>query len=309
MKNHPLITYFVILIVLCGSVVLGAMFLGEQGAYLAQVYMLTPAIAAIITRLFFYQQRFRDANLRFGRINDYFKFWIIAIGITSLTYLFFTLLRAVTWDFSGDIFLERLSMQFEAVGQDMAASLPAGITPRMMLLIYFIGGLTVFNIIPGIITGFGEEFGHRGFMFPQLYKIRPWIGILIGGLIWYAWHLPLALIIPQTTEFTAWESVLNYLVLAVGSVSTFTYLAYVYVKSESIWVTSLAHIAINNSMAAFSYFVVLQNQLLANMGVTLAMVIVIAILYFRKELNIFAAYSPPEYQDVWQRGISKEAVR
>jgi hypothetical protein len=35
-----------------------------------------------------------------------------------------------------------------------------------MLMIYFVGGLTIFNLVPGIITGFGEEFGHRGFMFP-----------------------------------------------------------------------------------------------------------------------------------------------
>jgi hypothetical protein len=29
--------------------------------------MMTPTIAALITRLFFYENRFKDANLRFGR--------------------------------------------------------------------------------------------------------------------------------------------------------------------------------------------------------------------------------------------------
>lgn len=47
--------------------------------------------------------------------------------------------------------------------------------PQMMLLLYFIGGLTVFNILPGVITGFGEEFGWRGLMFPLMYRIRPWL--------------------------------------------------------------------------------------------------------------------------------------
>ena len=32
---------------------------------------------------------------------------------------------------------------------------------------FVIGGLTVFNILPGIINGFGEEFGHRGFVIVQ----------------------------------------------------------------------------------------------------------------------------------------------
>jgi len=158
------------------------------------------------------------------------------------------------------------------------------------LMIYFVGGLTIFNVVPGIFTGFGEEFGHRGFMFPLLYKIKPWVGIVIGGLIWYAWHLPLALVIPQTTQYPLWQNLLNFSILAIGSVCTFTYLAYVYVKSRSVWVTALSHIALNNSASSFSYFAVVRNQIVANIGLALTMIIVIAILYFSKELEIFPRY-------------------
>lgn len=263
--------------------------LGQQGAYLAQFYMLTPAIAAVITRLFFYEPKFTDANLRFGKLSDYFKFWIVSICITALSYVFFTLLGGITWDFTGQVFLNRLAEQFAAAGQDINASLPPGFTPMMMLMIFFFGGLTIFNILPGIITGFGEEFGHRGFMFPHLYRIKPWMGIIVGGLIWYVWHLPLALVLPQTAQYPLWQNLLNFIILAVGSIFTFTYLAYVYVKSRSIWVTSLAHIAMNNSAASFSYFAVIQNQVLANVGLTLTM-IVVAVLYFKKELEIFPKY-------------------
>ena len=290
MKYKSLTIYFVILTLLCTAFIAGAKALGQQGMYLAQGYMMSPAFAAILTRLFFYEQKFWDANLRFGRIKDYLKFWLISIGITALSYLCFTLLGSISWDFTGQAFLERLSQQFEAAGQDMVAALPSGFTPQMMLMIYFIGGLTVFNILPGIITGFGEEFGHRGFMFPLLYQIKPWVGILIGGLIWFAWHLPLALIIPQSVEYTVWQTVLNFFILSIGSICTFTYLAYVYVKSRSVWVTSLAHIVMNNSASAFSYFAVIQNQLLANLGLTLTMLIVVAILYYKKELKAFKEY-------------------
>lgn len=78
---------------------------------------------------------------------------------------------------------------------------------------------------------------------------------------------------------------LNHLILAIGSVCTFTYLAYVYVKSRSIFVTALAHIVLNNAAASFSYFVTVQNQMLTNLGLTLTMIVVIVILYFRKELT------------------------
>ena len=290
MKKSSLVPYFTFLFVFCAAIVIGAKILGQQGAYLAQLYMLTPAIAAILTRLFFYKPRFSDANLRFGRIRDYIKFWFVSISITALSYVLFTVLSGITWDLTGQVFLERLAQQFAAAGQDINATLPPGLTPQIMLMLYFVGGLTVFNIMPGIIAGFGEEFGHRGFMFPHLYQIKPWIGIIIGGLIWYVWHLPLALVIPQTIQYPFWQILLNFIILAIGSVCAFTYLAYIYVKSESVWVTSLAHIAMNNSAASFSYFAIVQNQILANLGLTLTMIIVVAVLYYKKELNIFAEY-------------------
>ena len=290
MKHKSLIIYFVILTILCTVFIVGARALGEQGMYLAQGYMMTPAIAGIITRLFFHEQKFKDANLRFGRLRDYGRFWLISLGITALSYVFFTLLGSISWDLTGQVFLERLSQQFAAVGQDMESSLPPGFTPQMMLMVYFIGGLTVFNILPGIITGFGEEFGHRGFMFPALYRIKPWIGLLVGGLVWYAWHIPLVLVIPQSSGYPIWQTVLNYLILGIGSICTFVYLSYVYVKSRSVWVTSVAHIAMNNSTSSFSYFAVLQDQFLANIGLSLTMLIVVLFLYYKNKLKTFKEY-------------------
>jgi len=287
MNNKSLAIYLLILVVLCAIVIVGAKTLGRQGNYLAGVYMLTPAIAAILTRLFFYEPHFKDANLRLGRLSDYFKFWLFSLGITALSFALYTLLGAVSWDFSGNVFLARLDQQFAASGQSMQSSLPPGMTPQMMLLIFFVGGLTLFNILPGLISGFGEEFGHRGFMFPLLYQINPWVGLVGGGLLWYAWHWPLLLVIPQTVEYPLWQTALNWVILALGSVCTFIYLAYTYVKTENILVASLAHIAMNNASQSLSYFVAIQNQFLANLGQVLAMVIVVVILYYSKELDTF----------------------
>ncbi len=261
--------------------------LGQQGAYLAQVYMLTPALAATITRAFFYAPRFKDANLRFGKIRDYIKFWAFSLGIIGVWYVVFTILGIIQWDFTGEVFLEKLARQLAERGQDINETLPPGFTPRMMLMIYFVSGLTVFNIFPGIITGFGEEFGHRGFMFPLLYQIRPWVGLIVGGLIWYAWHLPLTLVMPQPIEYPLWQALV---ISAIGAIFAFIYLAYIYVKSESIFVTSVAHITMNNAVVAFSYFAVIQDQRLMNLGLVLIMMVVVAILYYKKELDVFARY-------------------
>ena len=73
MENRSLAVYFIILSVLCAAVIVGAITLGQQAAYLAQGYVMTPAVAAIFTRLFFYGPRCKDANLRFGRVTDYLR--------------------------------------------------------------------------------------------------------------------------------------------------------------------------------------------------------------------------------------------
>jgi len=62
MKNQPLLSYLVILTFLGDGVIAGMKALGPQGMALVQVYILTPAVAAFITRLFFYQPKFSDAN-------------------------------------------------------------------------------------------------------------------------------------------------------------------------------------------------------------------------------------------------------
>jgi uncharacterized protein len=294
--KKSLTAYFIILITICASFVVGARMMGEQGAYLAQGYMMTPAIAALITRLCFYKPRFQDANLRLGRLRDYLRYWLFGLGITALSYAIYTLLGAISWDFSGNVFLDRLTQQFAMSGQNINDTLPPGFTPQMMLALFFVGGLTILNIFPGMITGFGEEFGHRGFMFPALFRFKPWVGFVIGGLIVFAWHLPLMLILPESDTLPIWLSLLNIAVLAVGTILAHFYLAYVYIKSKSIFVASFAHITMNNVAASLSYFVIIQNQIFANLGLTLTMMIVFAILYSKK-LMVFN-----ELPDTYQYG-------
>ena len=290
MKTRPLAIYFVILLILCMGFVIGARMMGRQGVYLAGGYMLTPAIAALITRLFFYKPHFKDAKLRFGRFRDYIKFWVYSLVITAFSYVMFTLFGSIRWDLSGKVFLDLLAQQFAATGQDMLASLPPGFTPEIMLWLFVIGGLTVFNIFPGIISGFGEEFGHRGFMFPLLFPAKPWLGLLLGGFLFYLWHQPLLLVIPPGPEVPLWQTIVTQLGAILGAIATHTYFSYVYAKSRSIFVPSIAHIALNNAARSFSYFVILQNQFTANIVQSMVMVFIVAFLFYRKELIVISEF-------------------
>lgn len=286
MKHKSLFAYLIILALLSAAFVAGMLLAGQYGAFLAQGYMLLPSVAALLTRVFFDPRRFSDANLSRGRWTDYLKFWLLSLGISALVFVGYTILGAGRWDLSGQAFLTRLSEQFALTGQDLASVTPAGMTPQMMLWLFFVGGLTTFNILPGLITGFGEEFGWRGLMFPRLYAIRPWLAFLVGGLIWYAWHLPLMLVAPEQND--PQTRIILIPLLALGSVCTHTYLAYVYLKTRSVFVTALAHIAMNNAQSSLSYLFVVDNMLLANIGLVLVMVIVIAALAVTGQFTVFA---------------------
>jgi membrane protease YdiL (CAAX protease family) len=56
----------------------------------------------------------------------------------------------------------------------------------------FVGQMAVF----GLVSGFGEEFGWRGFMMPRLMnnnRSRATIAVVIVGIVWGVWHWPVAL--------------------------------------------------------------------------------------------------------------------
>lgn len=290
MRTRSISLYFVFLVLLCAGFVTGARLLGRQAMYLAGGYMLTPALAALLTRLFFHPQHFRDAGLRFGRFGDYIRFWLYSLGLAVLTMGLFTLAGAIRWDFSGSIFLGLLEQQFAAAGDDMAGSLPPGVTPQRMLWFFFLGGLTVFNLLPGLITGFGEEFGHRGFMFPNLLPGRPWPGLLLGGFIWYLWHQPLVLILPPGPAVPLWQTVITHAAGILGTSAAHIYFCYVYAKSRTIFVPSVAHIAWNNAAGAFAYFFVVQDPLVASLVQSLIMVPVVVFLYTSRELDAVFAF-------------------
>ncbi len=294
MRQRPLLAYLVLITLLSGAFIIGARVMGKSGHYLAGPYMLGPAVAAIITRLCFYQARFADAHLRFGRWQNYLRFWGVTLGIVLLSYLVYTLLGSISWDLSGETFLAQLKEQMALSGQRVE-DLPLGLTPKLMLVIFFIGGLTIFNI-PMIVAGFGEEFGWRGFMFPQLSRSRLVAGLVTGGLIWFAWHIPLVFIMPATVGFSPWQHVYNGIVVATGSICTFVFFAYVYARTGTIWVVSLAHAVFNNGARSFSYFTNVENQFLANVGLTVTMLIVVAILYFRKDLEVFKKFLYEEHR-------------
>lgn len=130
MKHKSLIAFLLLVTLLSAGYVALMKLASQVGAYLAQAYMLIPALSALIVRALFDERRFTDANLRLGRLKHYLQFWLFGLGIAVLYFASYTVLGAGEWDLSGSTFLANLSQQMAAVGQDMAGSLPPGMTPQ-----------------------------------------------------------------------------------------------------------------------------------------------------------------------------------
>ena len=144
--------------------------------------------------------------------------------------------------------------QFEALG----------ITMPMYLLITAIPAVTYAPFI-NMFVALGEEVGWRGAMYLYLKeKLGVTKGRILGGAIWGAWHWPLMI-------FAGYEygkeyigaPVLGPIVFCICTVMMGILLDYVYEKTETIWLPSLMHGAIN----AFTIFAYLTKPEYANMAI------------------------------------------
>ena len=138
-------------------------------------------------------------------------------------------------------------------GPEASAQLQAaGISFPLYILITVISALTYGPLINTFVA-LGEEIGWRGFLYPQLeMRFGQRAGWILGGLIWGAFHWPLIALIGYEYGASAMNEVgyagfpvSGMLLFCVVTVGWGTLHAWLYKKSESIWIPSLFHGAIN----------------------------------------------------------------
>jgi len=91
-------------------------------------------------------------------------------------------------------------------------------------------------------TGGQEELGFRGFAQQKLQtRFNLFVTSLIIGVLWFFWHLPLYLWVPEASQYG--KSLLSGLLLQVGFCFMFTW---VYSRTKSILMPMLLHAVINS---------------------------------------------------------------
>lgn len=126
-----------------------------------------------------------------------------------------------------------------------------GITIPIYILITSIQAIT-FAPFLNMFVALGEEVGWRGVLYFYLKdKLGIIKGRILGGTIWGCWHWPVMILAGYEygKEYIG-APVLGPIVFCVSTIATGILLDYVYEKTETIWMPSLMHGAIN----AFTIF-------------------------------------------------------
>jgi len=108
-----------------------------------------------------------------------------------------------------------------------------------------------------LIAAIGEEVGWRGFLVPHLAKVWDFTRVaLVSGIIWAIWHYPLFLTLDfSTAGLPLWYALP---VFTVGAIGGSFALAWLRLKSGSVWPAVLFHASWN--LWTLDFFVPLISQ-------------------------------------------------
>ena len=115
----------------------------------------------------------------------------------------------------------------------------------------FIGFLALFSP-GGFVRIVGEEFGWRGYLYPELLKLHPKLSLVLStfivGGVWFSFHLPYFTVLAPATP-----DEIPYLIL--GALGVFFganwFMIWTYLKTKSIWPAMMLHYSWNLAAPVF----------------------------------------------------------
>ena len=216
---------------------------GKTGAFQLTmvVCMFMPLLAAVLTRI-----PLGDLGWK-PRLRQNWKWllaaWLLPALLMILGAGVYFLCFPGRFDLSGKAFLAQLEAAGpEALTQYQAQAMPVS----FFLLIQALAALTYAPFV-NIFPSLGEEIGWRGVMLPRMKeRFGRRKGLLLGGVIWGAWHWPVMLLAGYEYGLSYWGfPVLGMLVFCLFTTALGIFLDLLYEKTGSIWYPALGHGAVN----------------------------------------------------------------
>src|SRR5687768_2354700 len=183
------------------------------------LWMSTPTVATlvmllVVTREGYSKEGWKSLGLHRLGLNV----WWIAFGVTLLVTV---AASAIVW----------------------ATPLASFIMPEGGILDTVINFLVFFGIVV-FVLGLSEEIGMRGYLQPHLMSLGRNRALILVGLVWATWHMPLILLTPF---YHAAGNKLIILPLFYGTiVAASFFFGYMRIYTGSIWPASIAH-AVHNA--------------------------------------------------------------
>jgi CAAX protease family protein len=201
------------------------------------LYMFTPALTALIMMLVVTRDGFsREGWKPLGLHRLGLKAWWIAFLLPLVVGVVAT---ALVW----------------------ATPLASSVVPERGMGTTILG----FAITVGLATltlSLGEELGWRGYLLPRLLGVGRTRALVLVGLIWAAWHVPLIFLTPL---YHANGNRLLVLCLFVGTIVAGSFFfGYLRIWTGSVWPASIAHSAHNAAWGTLGAFTVASSPVVVN---------------------------------------------
>lgn len=203
------------------------------------VVQFAPLVAAFVTK-FVYQGNLRGLGWGWGKT----RYQAAAYGLAFLIPL---ISFGLVWLLGFGGFYDTAFIAEAQVGIADTFGLEFGSPYVLMLVLLVLGGTLGLYIAFG---GIGEELGWRGFLVPELYKHYDFTKTaLISGVIWSVFHWPLVYFLMAPRLGVAPVPLLVFVTIAGIGLSTI--MAWLRIKSGSVWTAVIFHMALNVHIQGF----------------------------------------------------------
>ena len=147
--------------------------------------------------------------------------------------------------------------------------LPYWATPAPWVML----AVVVVNFFFTFTAFFGEEYGWRYYLQPRLQqKFGPRLGVLVLGVAWGLWHLPLNLF--YYSPETSLQSLASQIIVCV---TLGVFFAWAYLKTDNIWIPVLLHYCNNNLIVVYTSSAEISNQVIAWSDVLITLVLYVVL--------------------------------